>query len=173
MNEPDELPNIRIRHEHADDDAYVEELGRTAFGPGRFSRAAFRLREGVRHDPELSFVAEFKGNLVGSVRLTPVLIGGKRALVLGPLMIDPGLKNFGIGRELMNRALVIARHKGHRFVVLVGDYGYYKVFGFEKIPHGQITFPGPANPDRILGCQLQPGVLVDYHGQTTRDFGTR
>ena len=96
---------LRIRPETPDLDAAIETLGAQAFGPGRFARAAFRLREGVRHEPEFSFVAlmqDAKGreSLAGSIRLTRILIGGEPALVLGPLVVSPQYKNLGIGREL-------------------------------------------------------------------------
>ncbi|MCG6858785.1 MAG: N-acetyltransferase [Salaquimonas sp.] len=170
---------LRIRAETSDDDETVEQLAADAFGPGRFARAAFRLREGVEHEHSLSFVAlmarETVGGhedgheeLVGSVRLTRILIGGKSALVLGPLIVARTRKNLGIGRELMHRALVKARGERHRLVILVGDYPYYAKFGFEKVPHGRITLPGPADPQRILYCELQAGALADYAGAATR-----
>lgn len=164
-------PDIVIRHETPQDHEIVEALGAAAFGPGRFSRAAFRLREGVNSDAALSFVATIDGEVVGSVKQTRILIGGKEALVLGPLMVAPGMRNYGIGRELMTRTLVAARENGHRFVVLVGDYAYYKVFGFERVPPGLITFPGPADPARILSCELVRGAAGDYAGVTKRRFG--
>lgn len=163
--------DILIRPERAEDLPAVELLGARTFGPGRFSRSAFRLREGVNSDRKLCFVAECRGEIAGSVRMTHIMIGDKRALMLGPLMISPSYRNLGIGRELMNRALWDADAMGHRFVVLVGDYAYYRGFGFERIPVGQITFPGPADPLRILGCEFVEGITDEYQGETKRYFG--
>jgi len=115
---------IKVRLETSDDEADIEALAAAAFGPGRFSRAAFRLREGVASDPKLSFIAKLDDRLAGSVKLTPCLIGGKKALVLGPLVVDPDFRKLGIGRELMNRSLFEARRQGHSLAVLVGDYAY-------------------------------------------------
>ena len=171
MTTPHTFTDILIRHETVDDLEAVEELGSKTFGPGRFSRASFRLREGVAPDTSLCFVAECRGGIAGSVRMTHIMIGDKRALVLGPLMISPSFSNLGIGRELMNRALWDAYSHGHRFVVLVGDYAYYRGFGFERIPHGQIVFPGPADPQRILGCEFFEGITDEYRGETKRYFG--
>ncbi|GIL02132.1 MAG: N-acetyltransferase [Alphaproteobacteria bacterium] len=160
---------LRIRAEAPEDFASVEQLGAEAFGPGRFARAAFRLREGVAHEAGLSFVALMKNGsgveeLVGSVRLTRILIGCRPALVLGPLVVARSRKNLGIGRELMNRALHAAREQGHRLVILVGDQPYYARFGFRPVPAGRITLPGPADPARILYLELEPGALVDHAG---------
>lgn len=165
------LPSIIIRPETEADDVAVETLGKVAFGPGRFSRAAFRLREGVTSDRKLSYVAEVDGQIGGSIRLTRILIGDDPALVLGPLMIDPAHRNMGIGRELMNRSLSEARTRGERFVVLVGDLAYYQPFGFDPVPHGKIRFPGPADPARILGCELVAGAASGYCGVARRYFG--
>ena len=106
VNNPENLNDIVIRQEIDSDNEAIEALGVEAFGPGRFSRSAFRLREGVLPDRKLSFVASIHEMIVGSVRLTPIIIGKKQALVLGPLMISPDFKSLGIGRELMNRSLL-------------------------------------------------------------------
>ncbi len=164
---------LRIRPETPDLDSQIEALSAKAFGPGRFARAAFRLREGVSHEPDLSFVALMQDamgeeSLAGSIRLTRILIGKEPALVLGPLIVSPQYKSLGIGRELMNRALFAARNRGEQFVILVGDEPYYGKFGFKTVPHGQITLPGPADPARTLYCELKEGVLPLYQGRASR-----
>jgi len=171
MSTPKLAPDIVLRQETPQDHDIIEALGAVAFGPGRFSRAAFRLREGVASEPTLCFVACIEDRLVGSVKLTRIMIGDKPALVLGPLMVDPTMRNLGIGRELMNRSIHVARQEGHRFITLVGDHAYYKPFGFERVPHGDITYPGPADPQRILALELVQGVAVEYRGQTRKWIG--
>lgn len=166
-----DLLTIVIRREQPGDHDAIEALAEAAFGPGRFARAAFRLREGVPPDPHLSFVAiDGGGTLVGSVKLTPVRIGERKAHMLGPLMTSPGLRGLGIGRELMNRSLHEAWARGNEYVVLVGDLAFYGKFGFQPIPHGRLRFPGPADPARILGCELVPGVAARYEGRIMRWF---
>lgn len=160
--------NIVIRNETPADAVEVEQLGAAAFGPGRFTRSAFRLREGVAPDLGLCFIAELNGVVVGSVRLTEIMIGKDVALVLGPLVISDKTRSLGIGRELMNRSLFNAKKAGHQFVVLVGDLAYYKKFGFKKVPYGKIKFPGPADPDRILCIELVEGAGNTIEGTTKR-----
>ncbi|MEZ5873163.1 MAG: N-acetyltransferase [Nitratireductor sp.] len=166
-------PSLAIAPETADQHNAVEWLGARAFGPGRFARAAFRLREGVPPEPAYSYTAVLDdGNgghtLTGSVRFTRIWIGDKPALMLGPLVVSPHFKNLGIGRELMNRSLRTARLAGERFVFLVGDEPYYRKFGFKQLPAGQIILPGPADPRRMLYSELVPGVLGDYAGLARR-----
>nr|WP_321460363.1 N-acetyltransferase [uncultured Cohaesibacter sp.] len=128
----------------------IEQLHRDAFGPGRFARTAFRVREAVDPDPSLSFVATSHGHLAGSVRLSPIRIGACRALLLGPLAVHPDFKNKGAGKLLMERAIEDAKGLDYCAILLVGDYDYYARFGFERVPMGLITMPGPVDPLRLL-----------------------
>ena len=79
--------SITILPETAADAVPIERLHERTFGPGRYARTAFRIREGIGHDLALSFTARIGTLLVGSVRLSPVRIGETRALLLGPLTI--------------------------------------------------------------------------------------
>jgi predicted N-acetyltransferase YhbS len=142
----------------------IERLHERTFGPGRYARAAFRIREGAGHLLGLSFTARIGTLLVGSVRLTPIRIGEIPALLLGPLTVEPPFRRRGIGLALMQRALTEARHKGHRLVVLVGDESYYAKAGFRQIPKGQARMPGPVDPDRLLVAELVEGAFTGVSG---------
>ncbi len=78
---------FNLRPERPDDGPAIEALLDTAFGPGRFAKTAYRLREGVAPVDGLSFVAEEDGALIGSIRYWPVSIGGRPALMLGPIAV--------------------------------------------------------------------------------------
>lgn len=130
--------------------AVIEEINEEAFGPGRFVRAAARIREQGPHDLDLSFVCTDHGQVVGSVRMTPVDAGHLKAHLLGPLAVRPSHKNMGIGRELVRIALEAARRKGSEGVILVGDPPYYMPLGFEKVALRALEFPGPVDPARVL-----------------------
>jgi predicted N-acetyltransferase YhbS len=155
---------LTIRHELPVDSAAIERLHARAFGPGRFARTAFRLREGVAPDPALSFTAHVGTFLVGSVKVTPVLVGAHKALMLGPLTVDPAFEGKGIGAALMARAIEAAREAGHDLIMLIGDAPYYARFGFKVIPPGQLVLPGPADPARFLALELVEGVLAQRRG---------
>ena len=68
----------------------------------------------------------------------------------------------------MTQALEAARSSGTALVVLVGDEPYYGRFGFKPVPFGQIVFPGPVNPARILACELKDGACASYRGLDRR-----
>ncbi len=152
----------------AADEAQIEKLDERAFGPGRYARTAFRLRESVPADLSLSFVARVGTLLVGANRMTGILVGETPALLLGPLTVEPAFRSQGVGEKLMSHSLDAARAAGHGLVLLVGDHDYYSRVGFERVPRGKITMPGPVDPDRILSCELRPGAFEAAHGQMRR-----
>lgn len=155
---------LTIRPEAPGDADAIERLHERAFGPGRFARSAYRLREGAPHDPALSFAAHVGTLLVGSVRVSPIWAGRAPALVLGPLTVEPAFENRGIGAALMNRSLAAAREGGHGLVLLVGDEPYYRRFGFRAVPRGQLVLPGPVDPARFLALELTEGALAGAKG---------
>lgn len=155
-----------VRPEAPDDDPAIERLSETAFGPGRFARAAYRLREERPHEPALSFVAEVDGHMIGSVRLTKIAIGARPALLLGPLVVDPAWKDRGFGKLLVRTAVAAAREAGHRLVILVGDEPYYGPLGFRRVaPPGAVRLPGPVDPARLLVAELEPGAADGLSGE--------
>ena len=156
--------SLIIRSEQPVDSDAIERLHERAFGPGRFARTASRLREGAPHLLDLSFTALVGTLLVGSVRMTPIRAGEERALMLGPLTVEPAFESRGIGAALMRRSLDAARDKGHTLVLLVGDEPYYRRFGFKRIPPRHLELPGPVNPDRFLVLELAEGSLARAKG---------
>ena len=84
-----------------------------AFGPGRFARTAYRVREGVPPIADLSLTARLDDRVVGGVRFTAVRIGNEdKALLLGPLVIDPAHKGNGFGVALAPNAIATLRELG-------------------------------------------------------------
>lgn len=164
-------PSISIRHEIPRDGPWVENLHGVAFGPGRFARTAFRVREQFPHAPELSLIAEYEGKPIGSVRMTPVSVGQFQGYLLGPLATDPDYRNKGAGRVLVREVTEMALERGAEFILLVGDAPYYQPLGYEPAASGAIVFPGPVDPARVLVCcrdQGLPGRLAGKIGPARR-----
>jgi predicted N-acetyltransferase YhbS len=157
--------NLKIRLEQASDEPVLSALSAQAFGPGRFARSAYRIREGIPPVASLCFTALLDEMLVGGIRFTSIEIGGKRgALLLGPLVVDPAHIGQGIGKSLVETGLARAREQGFALVLLVGDMPYYARFGFEPVPLGQISLPGPVEPARLLAHELVPRALGAMQG---------
>jgi predicted N-acetyltransferase YhbS len=158
------IDSIVTRSELPSDDMAIEVLQHAAFGPGAYSRAAFRVREQAPHIRSLSFLTELNGKLVASVRQTPITVGSARGLLLGPLVVHPPFKGLGYGKALMRRAVAEAEETGWPFIILVGDEPYYWPFGFKPLPPGRVKMPGPVDPARFLVAELMPGTAEGLQG---------
>jgi predicted N-acetyltransferase YhbS len=157
------MPSWRIAT--PEDDQFVENLQALAFGPGRFARTAFRVRERFPIDKSLSLIAEIAGRAVASVWMTPISVAGINGYLLGPLATDPAYRGRGAGKLLVRQVceLALARGEG-KFVLLVGDEPYYGPLGFAKTTHGAIQFPGPVDPARVLLHSSDPTLALGLAG---------
>jgi predicted N-acetyltransferase YhbS len=148
-----------IRSERAVDVAAREALLDACFGEDRHGRTCQRLRDGRAPAAGLALSAMREGKLVGTVRLWHVSAGGRPALVLGPLAVDPACRELGIGAALMHQALAAARARGHAAVILLGDAAYYARFGFSADNTAELSLPGPFERDRLLAIEFADGAL--------------
>ncbi len=161
---------LTILPESKDDAEGIERLHERTFGPGRYAKTAYRLREQVPHSVDLSFTARIGTLLVGSVWLSPIRIGEHKALLLGPLTVEPAFRERGIGQALIARALKEAATHGHRLVLLVGDEPYYGKTGFRRVPAGRIVMPGPVDPARVLIAELADGAFNGVTGRVRAEW---
>ena len=164
--------SLTILAETANDSQAIERLHERTFGPGRFVLSAYRIREHVDHLLDLSFTARIGTLLVGSVRQLPVVIGDTRALLLGPLTVEPPFRSRGVGRALLERALRDAKAKGHGLVLLLGDEAYYRRAGFKVVPQGRATMPGPVDYSRLLVAELIDGAFDGVPGAIRPDWNS-
>jgi predicted N-acetyltransferase YhbS len=161
------MPDIPLllEAETAADAEAIERLNERVFGPGRFARTAYRLRETTAPDLTLSFIARVGSLLVGANRMTPIFIGETPALLLGPLIVEPVFRSQGIGEALVARSLEAAKASGARISILVGDEPYYSRMGFKRCPPGRLQMPGPVDPARLLYCEIAPGGFEGVQGR--------
>ncbi|WP_271898214.1 GNAT family N-acetyltransferase [Candidatus Phyllobacterium onerii] len=171
---PDGSQAFIIRNETALDERAREALLDRAMGEGRRRKSSEKLRRGRLPSEGLAFVARgINGALLGTVRLWDIQAGhdaaGKpvRALLLGPLAVEPSLKGKGIGVALMRHATAEAARLGHGAVILVGDPEYYERFGFSGTKTTDLAMPGPVERRRFLALELKPGHLEGCHGLLT------
>jgi predicted N-acetyltransferase YhbS len=162
--------SVTIAPENRQDAQAIDRLLERTFGPGRFVLSAYRLREHVDHLLDLSFTAHIGTLLVGSLRQLPICIGDTKALLLGPLTVEPPFRGRGVGRLLLERALGEAKTKGHRLVLLVGDEPYYSRVGFKKVEKGRAIMPGPVDHNRVLIAELADGAFEGVSGAVRPDW---
>jgi predicted N-acetyltransferase YhbS len=147
------------------DAAAVEALIDRAFGPGRFAKAAERLREGRSHLIDLSRVARAEGALAGCARLWPVTAGAAPALLLGPFAVDDAFRHRGLGGALIRHACEAAAGAGHGLILLVGDEPYFAPLGFSAQPARRLILPGPVDQRRVLARALKGGAADELAGE--------
>jgi predicted N-acetyltransferase YhbS len=159
-----------ITPETPEDGPDIERLLDLAFGAGRAGKTVYRLREGVAPVAELDTVIRENGALRGSLRFWPIVIGPGRvpALLLGPVAVAPEDRGKGYARALIWDGLKRARALGYRIVLLVGDEPYYSQFGFRRDLATRLELPGPVDPARFLGLELEPGALEGIQGLLQR-----
>lgn len=153
----------QLEEETEADEWEVEALYDLCFAPGREALSSYRLREGVPKVKDLCLVARDEdGTLAAAIRYWPVRVGGREALLLGPVAVHPTRQGEGLAAMLIRESLILARGLGWERVMLVGDAPYYGRFGFAKLEG--VEMPPPTNPDRVLGLALRPGAWVGVAG---------
>lgn len=157
---------IRLAQETKDDWWEVEALYDLCFAPGREALSSYRLRDGVDPVADLCLVARDEGGIIGgAIRYWPVLVGGAKALLLGPVAVHPTRQGEGLGGLLIRESVAIATANDWLRVLLIGDAPYYQRFGFE--PLKGVAMPPPTDPARILGRALVAGAWDGVSGDVT------
>ncbi len=157
-----QLEIVAERPEHA---PAVMALVERAFGPGRYAKVSERLREGNRMRPDASFVAIAAGQVVGTIRQWPVIVGETKGLFLGPIAVEGAWRKHRIGGDLIARAVAAGEAAGDAFVLLVGDLPLFGPYGFEIVPTGRVILPHSTAPDRTLWRALRAGGLDGVAGR--------
>lgn len=143
----------------------IESLLDAAFGPDRFGRTAYRIREGMDWLPGLSFAAlDDDDFLVATIQLWPVALTDPdgRAhplLMVGPVAVMPGRQGEGFGKALMATALAAIEPAAPLPQMLIGDHEYYGRWGFTAAHTGGWRCPGPYDPARLLARFDTPAAL--------------
>ncbi|MGH6720415.1 MAG: GNAT family N-acetyltransferase [Alphaproteobacteria bacterium] len=156
---------IHIRLEQPADAPTIDDLVRTTLGARATASPAARMRAGTRPIAGLGLVAlDHAGVLVGTLRFWPVAVGVTPALQLGPLAVRPERRGEGFGRALVREGIERARLAGHRVIVLIGDPGYYRPFGFLPARALGVRLPTPEDEVRLQVLALDATALAGVAG---------
>ncbi len=147
--------SFTIRTEIPEDDFTIEQIVKSVFGPGRLAKTAYRLREAINYQILFGLVTEnHLGKIVATVRVAK-LEGYTDTVILGPIAVNPDMRNIGLGMALMKEAEKYCHDFNVSRIVLVGDPEYYKRFDYYHDYALDITLPGPVDKSRILGKILK------------------
>ncbi|MGL4623453.1 MAG: GNAT family N-acetyltransferase [Culicoidibacterales bacterium] len=140
-----------IRHEQPADFHQVELLTREAFYnlyvPGCEEHyLVHQMRNHPDYLPELSFIIEVDGKIIGSLFTTRSKIiaadGSERlTLTFGPVSIHPDYHRKGFGRQLITHFLEAAKKTSALAVVILGYPHHYEPYGFIGGKHFGVAMP--------------------------------
>ena len=158
------MHSITVRPESNDDVRAIDVVHISAFGGEAEAQLVSTLRESASYNRELSLVAELGGRIVGHVLLTrvPLRRNGeeKHLLVLGPISVVPSQTHRGIGSELIQSSIKLAKEKGYGSIVALGHPEYYKRFGFVLAKDLGISCNLPAPEDALTVKEIVDGNLA-------------
>lgn len=167
-----------IRNERADERRAVETLVREAFWnvyrPGCLEHYVLHcLRDDAAFVPELNFVMEKDGRLIGQNIFVRAVIntddGGELPIMtMGPICIAPEFKRQGYGKVLLDYSLEKAAELGAGALCFEGDINFYGKSGFDFASKFGIRYHGlPEGEDAsfFLCRELIPGYLDGVSGE--------
>jgi predicted N-acetyltransferase YhbS len=152
-------PEIRL--ERSDDATEIDNLHSVTFGPGRYTKSAYRYREKREHLIDISFVLVDQNQIIGSVRYWEILVNNAPALLLGPIVIHPDYRGCGYGVKLIDYSVNKCNGANHNIIILIGDLSYYSKIGFKRMLGKKIVFEGPVNNDRVLYREIKTNIIED------------
>ena len=160
---------VKIRNEVPGDYAIVEGLTRRAFYnlyiPGCVEHYLVHImREYEDFIPELDFVIELDGKVIGNIMYTKAKLvdeqGNEKAiLTFGPISILPEYQRRGYGSMLITHSFQRAKELGYDTVVIFGSPGNYVGPGFKSCKRHHVCVEGGKYPAAMLVKELKPGVL--------------
>ena len=162
-----------IRNETPADYRSVETLTREAFwnqnSPGcQEHYFVNQMRNHPDFLPELAFVLELDGQLIGNVMYTKSWLvdeQGNRKTILsfGPVSIHPDYQRKGYGKQLLEHSFAAARELGYDAIVIFGDPDNYVARGFQSCKKHNVCLEGDRFPTALLVKELIPGTLSGKH----------
>ena len=170
--------NVVIRQETERDYRAVENLVREAFWnvyrPGCLEHFVLkRFRENPDYIPELSFVMEQDGRLIGQnvfVKASIRADDGRAVpiMAMGPICVAPELQRQGYGKTLLDYTLERAAEFGCKAVCFEGNINFYGKSGFVPASEFGLRYAGlPEGADAsfFLCKELIPGYLTGVTGE--------
>lgn len=166
--------NIIIRLEEKSDYRAVENLTREAFWnvyrPGCMEHYVLHCyRNDPAFVPELDFVMELDGELIGQVIYVRSEINcndGRKIPIMtfGPISIVPAFKRQGYGKLLLDYSMNQAEKLGAGALAITGNIDFYGKSGFVPAKTKEIRYADDPEADYFLIKELKQGFLNGISG---------
>lgn len=167
--------NINLRLETPEDYRSVEELTREAFWGTSHPDCdehflVHKLRQVPAFIPELDYVAEVDGRIVGNIMYSRAKVVDKtgkehEVITFGPISVLPEYQGKGIGKALLKHTIAEARRLGYRAIVFFGHPDYYPRVGFRRAKEFNITTESGKNFDSFMAMPLYDGASDGITGR--------
>lgn len=164
---------VIIRNERETDFRTVEEITRRAFYnlyiPGCVEHYLVHImRQHPDFIPQLDFVAELDGRVIGNIMYTKATLSGdsgqkKEILTFEPVCIQPEYQRKGYGKQLMEYSFEQAGKLSYDTIVIFGNPGNYVSRGFKSCCKYNVSLEDGSYPSAMLVKELVPGVLNGTH----------
>ncbi|MDD6137549.1 MAG: N-acetyltransferase [Lachnospiraceae bacterium] len=142
------------------------------------------IRDSKYYIPELSFVAELDGKIVGHFLfshfpLSPSKDGGhddkgqSEIVMLAPVSVHADYFRRGIGKEMLTLGIQKVRELGYKGITVEGNYRFYNQVGFQTSSNFNIypTSGWPMEEPRCMMCQeTYEGSLDGISGYVVYDM---
>ena len=164
--------NIIIRNEKKEDWELVERITRQAFYnlyvPGCVEHYLVHImREHEDFIPELDFVLELDGQVIGNIMYTKAKLTDengteKEILTFGPVSIHPAYQRMGYGKMLMEHSFQAAIQLGYDTIVILGSPANYVSRGFKCCKKYNVCIENGKYPAAMMVKELIPHILDDH-----------
>ena len=142
------------------------------------------IRDSDNYIPELSFVAELDGKIVGhflfsKFPLSATKDGSERStgemdlVMLAPVSVHADFFRQGVGSTMLKLGIEEVKKKGYKGITVEGNYRFYNEVGFKTSSEFGIypTCGIPMKEPRCMMCQeLYEGALDDINGYIVYDM---
>ncbi len=173
MNKNDYIIRLEDKKDYREVENLVRESFWNVYRPGCSEHYVIHvLRDDLAFIPELDFVMEKDGRLIGQNMFMRTVIDsddGRKidVLTMGPIGIIPELKRKGYGKILLDYSLKKAKELGFGAVLFEGNIDFYGKSGFDFSSKFGIRYhdlPEDADASFFLCKELIPGYLDGITG---------
>jgi predicted N-acetyltransferase YhbS len=132
------------------------------------------IRKSENYIKELDLVAFFNEQLIGHIISSKAKVIDSmnlehEILCVGPISVLPEFQNKGIGSELIEYSISLARRLGFIGMILFGNPDYYHRFGFKNAKEFEITTKDLQNFEPFMALQLQEKGMEKLKGKFYED----
>ncbi len=165
MNKNDYIIRLETANDYRETENLVREAFWNLYVPGCTEHyLAHTMRTHKDFIPELDYVIEKDGKIIGSVMYTKGTLKDengeeKQVISFGPVCIHPDFQRMGYGKLLLHYTFDKAIELGYDTIIIFGNPGNYVARGFKSCHKYNVTLEGGFCPMAMMLKELIPNIL--------------